>query len=626
MVGSANWAQDPSVKRSSTPERHPKEEEWIELTPIVKKWAMKFPEGQLGVDMENESKLFARFPAGFDTFRDASATPVSREDQDALRHAYDAMIARAEKMRSDMAARGETVDLAKIKKDVFGHIPEGMVPPQYVPELQDWRKVRDAFQARAVKAMQPPPAPTTGDKAKAGTETVSKIAEYSGKGLELADAVMKVFPNEKAEAITKLLKDILGRVGTAADSAGTAIEGAQAATTVEENPVKQKMNDDKVLSSLQTLASTGVDLAAEFVPFLGTLKNGAECLAAIKETQKRVSLRASTGDLQAQAAANTTSQLSKAFEQSQGRETRLATEGAMDVVDKGLGTAAGALRDTGIGAKAGVALTAVQKALKLASKLAFFVVDEGTARKAVEVLDRARAGDTLAQVEVFREHGHYAKMLIAIWGKAKDPLAEKYLIDRGLTVEDIGHKATDIDILFDYAVQESKETEEPKPLMERLKPYWDKAASLAASVAAAAERCLVWTGAMKAAAATPQSVITAPTPPPPTPTPAEVREMWEHVELIRAELALGNREDPEWVKARQPMLDLLAKLADLDAKFRRAGQETKEELAIWQGRAAEQAKKGGDTPEPDPAKQVAGLLKLDAQWTALVKAMEAKAG
>jgi hypothetical protein len=117
----------------------------------------------------------------------------------------------------------------------------------------------------------------------------------------------------------------------------------------------------------------------------------------------------------------------------------------------------------------------------------------------VDTLTKARAGDEASQQEVFKNHAHYAKMLIAILAKQEppDPIAVQYLVDRDLTETEIGDDKNSRDILLDYALFKSGETDEPTTFLMDIQAKLDLLSSAAGKVRDGAAKVGKWLGILK---------------------------------------------------------------------------------------------------------------------------------
>lgn len=596
--------------------RRQDDDEGIEMT-TFKVWGRRLPGGAAEIDREEsekESKLFASFPDGFKTYEDAAKTKVSAEQLKALGEATKNMIARARAMKKDMEDRGEPVDLERIEREVFGHIPRGLIPPEFIKELQSWRRVRDAMTARAVMKGAAPEG--RAEKIKGGLDKAAVVAGLAKSGLGAIPGLGK----EATEVIEKV-NEALEYLGKALEGGSQSIDLQQARaerTAAELSPVAIKIADEKLMTAMTGLAGLGADVVAKFVPVVGALKNGADCLAAIKDTMERTKLRAGTGELRDQALLDTTSQLSRAFDQAQGRETRLAVESGVSATTSGLSTAANVATSTGVGAKVGAALEVTSTAISVGGKVVLGGYDEVTARKAVATLRRAQAGDTDAQQEVFADHAHYAKMLIAVMAMDGDPLARKYLIDRGLEESDLENPATTADLLFDYAVLKSKETDEPSSkiaqALELAQAAGEKLTEFAKACAAGLERI----GVLKAKPAEPVPEIVR------LPGAAEIRGMWQQVAQVRemlerskAVFGAPDRGLLEYVN------EMVTKLSDLQKSFHELARQT-EALAddADKALAAKGSSRGKETAAL--AERAKKLREEAAMWTSLKAAVEAR--
>ena len=533
-------------------------------------------------EREQEKTLFSDFPRDFNTYRDSSTVGQRPGIKDKLQQIYDGkiydrMIERARAMKQKMEQAGEPVDLDAIVVACFGHIPRGLVPPAFITELQSWRRVRDAMTARAVVAGQQPKSVT--DKVKDGLDKAGIVNK-------LLQAGIKVIPGGKElKDIVEQLGDALENLGQVMKLASTNIDlgqGISEGSGPGKSPVELKIADEKVMEALKSLGGLGGDVLAKLLPVIGVLKNGAECLAALKDTMERVKLRAGTGDLKDQASLDTTSQLSRAFEQSQSREGRLGVESGLGAGTSAISTAAGTCTATIVLAKLGAAIEIVGTTISVAGKVVLTGYDEVKARAALATLKKAQGGDTDAQQAVFSDHAYYAKMLIALMAKDGNPLARKYLIDRGLEESDLDNQLTSADILFDYAVMKSKEEGGPESKIEMMK---ELAASALEKIERFGELCksgLEWLGAIKKE---PEQILQISAPVPPMETLAKMFDEMTRLKTLQEEFvkdhgAMDKDLDLQFVGLR----DRLAKMQETSVTMR---EELSEQVKLSTGKIAE---------------------------------------
>lgn len=86
-----------------------------------------------------------------------------------------------------------------------------------------------------------------------------------------------------AETIEKINQALEG-MATALEGIGLGIDGAQASGDKQEalataSPVAIKIADEKMMAALKGLGGLGADLLGKFIPLIGTMKNGADCVA-----------------------------------------------------------------------------------------------------------------------------------------------------------------------------------------------------------------------------------------------------------------------------------------------------------------------------------------------------------
>lgn len=437
-----------------------------------------------------ERKVFAKFGDDFDTFRDAASVRVSAEEEKAMRAAIETILARVEAKRKALKAGGKEADLDELAKE-FEHIPRNFMPIQFKKELQDWRAARDAMQDRNVRKMfEGTDLLETG---KGAVEIFSTVVSLGETGNEKLGE--KFFDPKKAKLAGDVLKD-LGFVAEGVSATLGMAKGLKGMAEAE-GPVQKKMASDEALEGLKSLAGTGMDIGAEFVPLVGALKDGATYLARLKDIYEHIELEVQTGKLKDKAALEVFSQLAKAFGQEEKRRGDLQQKAGVDAVSNAMTAAGKALTSTVVAAKVGAPLTIIGKTIGIGNAIYFKNVDWNAAEKAQKVLAEARAGNEQAMQEVFANHAAYAKMLIALYAKKKNPLAIKYFVQRGLTEDDLNDKATSMDILMEFGLKKSEEEEDAKTFGQTLADGLEKAAAVAETVGKGIKALLVKVGAMQ---------------------------------------------------------------------------------------------------------------------------------
>jgi hypothetical protein len=456
---------------------------------------------ELARNKQAETAAFAKVGTDFDTFKDAAATKLSEAELKAMNVAVTAILERVEVRKHAIVARGGTPNLDELAEE-FAHIPRNFMPLQFKKELQDWRAVRDAMRDRNVRKM------FEGDdaigKAESAADAFSTVVSL-GEGAN--SAIEKVFDPQKAKLAGKVLSD-LGFAAEGLSATVGAVKGLKGMAQAE-GPVQHKMSSDETLESLKSLAGTGMDIATEFVPVVGAVKDGAACLANLKECYEHYKLQAETGQLKDEAALDVVSQLARAFGQEQGRQSDLKAKSGVDAVGNAVSATGKALTATGVAAKVGAPMLVVAKGISIGNTVYFKAVDWSAAEKAQKVLMEARAGNEAAMLEVFSHHAAYAKMLIALYAKNKNPLAIKYFVQRGLKEEDLDHRATSMDILMEFGLKQSSEEEAPKTFGQTLADSLDKASRAAAAIGAGVKSLLAKVGALHE---TPPEQLAATTP------------------------------------------------------------------------------------------------------------------
>ncbi len=186
------------------------------------------------------------------------------------------------------------------------------------------------------------------------------------------------------------------------------------------------------------------DELKKVIPGLSIATSGAELLMALNELRGTVAKHAKTGGLEKQAAAGVAQ--GSVDEATMGALSNALTaekvqigKGSMDVVGKAGETASAIATTAGgaHGAAVGAAISVIGNAIMVGSNIAFRAIDWSSAKEAQETIRQAQAGNMVAQVKVFEDSGFYAKMYICLLCKDNNPLAKKFVVDRGIVEEDL---------------------------------------------------------------------------------------------------------------------------------------------------------------------------------------------
>ena len=253
---------------------------------------------------------------------------------------------------------------------------------------------------------------------------------------------------KKFHSITQKIESRMNRVadaGSAAIGVTTnavwAVAAAEAGTGV---------------SSSDALSMAGTSGAGGLVPVLCAVGAGIDLTRAIVDLGKAISLSKRTGSLQRQAEIADAAQdspdggaLVMAICNGVAATKRKVAKESVNVTSKGLTFAGELTLNTGIGVVAGLGLKVAGKSVEYAGKIVFAGIDWGRAKDVKAMIKEARDGNPMARMQLMKKSGLYAKMYIGIMAREGNPIARKYVVDRGLSEADIDNPAIAISVLRD---------------------------------------------------------------------------------------------------------------------------------------------------------------------------------
>ncbi|MBL8800009.1 MAG: hypothetical protein JNM56_39365 [Planctomycetia bacterium] len=443
---------------------------------------------------------------------DVPVKPISPENMRALNRTMEQVIARAYKIH-DLG--GSTQDV----EDSLSHIPEEFWPPQFIDELQAWRKTEREMAEERVTDLFADPKKMTGFEVfntVAGTVSflsdVQSLAGLSGD-LILAVEQSEKFLELKGQGLTpeEIVKDpsyqalfsptagpvIEGTHEQLGNDFRAVIEGMKEIAKGSEPITKALKNDDwssiskddilNIVGKLAALTSklrrigaissagdAGAMFAGQICPWLGA---GAGCIELFLNAKKlmeiakergiaqkeleQVDLKYFTGEYSDKA------MLYALNNEVQARELQKHKKNT-EFAGKVIGTAGRVAQATGTTivnpfvVAGGAALRIVGRTLEMGGKVVFSGIEWNIARNAMKMLEEAQAGNPVARVEIFKHCGLYAKMYICIAAQKGDQVAVEFIVNRGIDEEALQKRAIALKVVREALLGKSDQKDESK--------------------------------------------------------------------------------------------------------------------------------------------------------------------
>jgi len=434
-----------------------------------------FPEGAKFGDRFKEiiepssTKSFERTSFYFDTF--VSSPPP--EAQKELYQMTDAMVAKAHRI---MDAGGKLADVEKMMASTG--VPEAWWPPNFIQEMQAWRKCEREMLRRnvveqckksdydftspgdIVKFMKDQ-AHNTGSSAKQmfadmlETGEVKKaIGEFTGQlktnfgfGDDVATALES---NEFGNLDPSVAKQVFDAI-TSAESKLTSVLSTAVSGLKEAPKVLDKV---AIVSPSDMAEMTG--FAASLVPGLALAVAGLKLGLALAELAKQSAMLGVASSAAEESIGRVArGELEDGFALTYALQNEQRARG-IAIGKAGVKVATSTLSVVGAGAEVGGAhfgvaakygLMVVGKVITYGSQVVFTNIEWGQATKAKDMLAEARAGNPIARIEIFKEAATYAKLYIAILARDGDKTALDFVEKNGIDETTIANKANAIWIL-----------------------------------------------------------------------------------------------------------------------------------------------------------------------------------
>jgi hypothetical protein len=332
-------------------------------------------------------------------------------------------------------------------------IPEDWWPPRLVENLQAWRKTERALAEERVREMKPEKLPNPDDAESVLKFLLSSLPEAGAQ-------VAEIFKGQAvADAVSGVLKGINDGFGLG-DVGFTALKSGDFSTL---KPKDRKELLDKIDKALESLSSTiegaisGLKVASDVagtlaahasavIPGLSIAACGVDLAIAVKHLAEHGTARVQTQIMEkdaVKALGNASMTDGGAFIRALGNEihgrNKQVTQDGIEVFKAGANLG-GAIAGT-VGGHYGLVVQAGLKvgttAISFGQRVIFTGIDWSEANRAKKLLEEARAGNPVARVEIFEKSNLYAKMYICLLCRDGNPLAIKFVQQRGIEETDL---------------------------------------------------------------------------------------------------------------------------------------------------------------------------------------------
>lgn len=408
-----------------------------------------------------------------------STTKDSGSQYERLMKTYDEMIQRAYKIRD----AGGTVD--DVEKSM-SHVPPEFWPPQFIENLQAWRKVERELAEERVQALFAEDKFTFGDavecfsfaKEMFGNLGMSSDMDAAAQGVEGAKGWMDV--PQVASLVEGYISEVQGGFGfgkEAAEAMGSLDYSSLDAEDLFGLYDKAASITNTFIGAVTNIKNVpGIPAAGEFakevVPVLSAIAAGIDLSVAINALRKSITMRVKTGRMIDQAELDYFSgdmrdggAMVKAIKNERDARNRQVAKKGTDVASKSVilgGEATKAAVGAGWGTEqaVGQGLVIAGKAIEYGGKIVFAGIDWGVAEQAKKLIKEAQAGNPIARMEIMENSGLYAKMYIAILAKDGNKLALKFIDQRGYDERSVMKPAVSLQILREAMLAHADQRDE----------------------------------------------------------------------------------------------------------------------------------------------------------------------
>lgn len=424
--------------------------------------------------LEHEQKVIlgaytegsARDAKFIDPFFDKAIRPLSKET---MKEAYDAMAIlslRICKLR-DIGGTMEDVEAA------LAHIPYPFWPDKVIDTLQAWRTTEREIMWERITTLKP-----NGNAS--WTAKINGALSDSSKMLKVIVGVLtaaKALPDGALDSATEeelvVANSILGQIKLVCDVSLPLTKSFNEHGDMKE-AIRNLSPEDvaSITSAMLNISvtckgivdnqssSTAALTFVENVPIIATVASGIDLIKNLDALRKiRKENRLAKGDYEKirnalQIGKEKDRALVYALKNERVTKLRQYRKQKVETLSVAFGTAGNAASISDPTGAAVTALKATSAMLSLGNKIVFSYVDWKHANLAMKTLELARAGSRFARVEVFQRADFYAKMYIAILAREGHPIALEFIVNRGLTEEDL-NKPTSLRIVREALLKSS---------------------------------------------------------------------------------------------------------------------------------------------------------------------------
>lgn len=407
------------------------------------------------------------------------ATKDAGSQYERLMKTYDAMIQRAYKIRD---AGGSVSDVEKSME----HVPPEFWPPQFIENLQAWRKVERELGEERVQELFAKKSFNLED----AKDCLSFAKEvYGTLGLTSGMHGAATGANEEAGwmDVPDVASLIEGYISDVQNGFGFGTDAVKAMQTLDYSGLKAERLSDlydnaanaskSLIGSVTNLKNVpGIPSEGEFVkeiiPVLSAIAAGIDLSIAINALRKSISMRVKTGRMIDEAELEYFSgemrdggAVVKAIKNERDARNRQVAKKGTDVASKSV-TLAGEVTKSAVGAgwgteqAVGHGLVIAGKAIEYGGKIVFAGIDWGVAQQAKKLIKEAQAGNPIARLEIMENSGLYAKMYIAILAKDGNKLALKFIDQRGYDERAVMKPAISLQILREAMLTHADQKDE----------------------------------------------------------------------------------------------------------------------------------------------------------------------
>ncbi|HVJ51043.1 MAG TPA: hypothetical protein VM689_01185 [Aliidongia sp.] len=352
-------------------------------------------------------------------------------------------------------------------------VPQTWWPPRFIETLQAWRKTERAMMDERVAERMKKDGGFDPNKI---TSVVDFLMDVIPEGAEqLSELAKNVEVLKAAAEFTAAMKDGygLGAVGLEAlktgdfskvppNKVGLLSQGLEKSLNMMEASITTAS------SALSIADDAGASFAASFIPGLAIAAAGVKLALALKHLAEHsghaIQTRIMRGDA-TRALGDGSMEDGGAFlnaleNELSGRHKQI-TKDSIEVTTSGmeLGGSIAEVAGGHYGMAASAVIKVTAKGISFGTKIVFTNIDWAEANRAKALLKEAQAGNPIARMEIFQASNLYAKMYVCVLCKEGNPLAQKFVGQRGLTEGDL-NTAMSMKILREALMESADQKDE----------------------------------------------------------------------------------------------------------------------------------------------------------------------